>query len=97
MIVSAYPFSLAQNELDAYVGMPEGYTLTYGTSIAAPQVSATILVVKSRMTQQDRKKVSNKSVIKVLKKSVIDLGSPGRDDLYGYGQINLRQTLDYLQ
>ncbi|WP_214785053.1 S8 family serine peptidase [Exiguobacterium sp. S3] len=97
LIVSAYPFSLAQNELDAYVGMPEGYTLTYGTSIAAPQVSATILVVKSRMTQQDRKKVSNKSVIKVLKKSVIDLGSPGRDDLYGYGQINLRQTLDYLQ
>lgn len=97
LIISAYPIYLPQNELDEYVGMPRGYTLTYGTSLAAPQVSASLLLVKSKLIQQNKKNVPNKAVMKVLEKSAIDLGEPGRDNLYGHGQINVRSALDYLR
>lgn len=54
-----------------------------GTSMAAPQVSAIASIIYSLLPGIDCN-----SVIKILKWTAIDLGTPGPDAFYGYGLLN---------
>ena len=61
-----------------------GYT---GTSMATPHVSG----VAAMMMQQG---ITDPAAIEAaLEKFAIDLGPPGRDDQYGYGLIDARNSL----
>ncbi|BCX13539.1 MAG: hypothetical protein KatS3mg085_071 [Candidatus Dojkabacteria bacterium] len=59
-----------------------------GTSFAAPQVSALAALMKSKNSS-----ISNKTIERVISTAVIDLGTPGWDQEFGYGLINAEFSL----
>jgi serine protease len=85
------------NKTDTFLLPPSLYTaprfdvFTYvgyiGTSMATPHVSG----VAAMLMQQGI--TSPAGVEAALERFAIDLGAPGRDDLYGYGLIDARNTL----
>jgi len=89
-IYCLYPTNM-DNELSA-LGIPQGYTFSYGTSLSTPIVSAGSADVLSYY-KSNYKKVTSKDVKKTLAKGAIDLGSKGKDLYYGEGQINLYNSL----
>jgi serine protease len=60
-----------------------GYWRVQGTSFAAPMVSGTAALIRSRWPTMPAGEVINR-IIKTAK----DRGSPGRDDTFGYGLVN---------
>ncbi len=62
---------------------PGGYWRVEGTSFAAPLVSATAALIRARWPGMDSANVINRLI-----STADDLGAPGRDDLYGYGEVD---------
>jgi serine protease len=62
---------------------PTGYWKVQGTSFAAPMVSATAALIRSRWPTMSAGEVVNR-IIKTAK----DRGAPGRDATYGYGMVD---------
>jgi serine protease len=62
---------------------PGGYWRVQGTSFAAPMVSATAALIRSRWPTMSAAEVINR-IIRTAK----DLGAPGRDPVYGFGMVN---------
>ncbi len=62
---------------------PNGYRKLNGTSMACPHVAGVAALVKQR-----RPTWSGSAIRVHLMRTAIDLGSPGRDPLFGYGQVN---------
>lgn len=90
MIYCLYPTS-KDNELSV-LGIPQGYTFSYGTSFSAPIVSAGAADVLSYY-RSNYKKVKSKDVEKTLAKGAVDLGEKGKDSYYGEGEINIYNSL----
>ena len=63
----------------------QGYT---GTSMAAPHVAGLAALLISQMPN-----ITPAQIEKVIRATAKDLGTPGRDDLYGYGMIQPREAL----
>lgn len=63
---------------------PNGYGLGWGTSFAAPQVAATIALMKSLNDS-----LSIAEIRDILHRSAKDLGDPGHDVQTGYGLLNV--------
>ena len=59
-----------------------GYTTSSGTSFAVPFVSTVVALLKQEAAGDD--------VVARLYASALDLGEPGRDDVYGYGLLTIR-------
>jgi subtilisin family serine protease len=68
-----------------------GYVYMSGTSMATPHVSAAAAVVWS----SDRTK-TNAEIRSVLQETALDLGTPGRDNAYGYGLVRTKQAYESL-
>jgi subtilisin family serine protease len=62
---------------------PGGYWRVQGTSFAAPLVTASATLVRSRFPQ-----LSAANVINRLIRTARDLGPSGRDDRFGYGEVD---------
>jgi type VII secretion-associated serine protease mycosin len=62
---------------------PSGYWRVQGTSFAAPMVSGTAALIRSRWPTMPAGEVINR-IIKTAK----DRGAPGRDAMYGYGLVD---------
>nr|WP_229830455.1 type VII secretion-associated serine protease mycosin [Actinoplanes ianthinogenes] len=62
---------------------PGGYWRVQGTSFAAPMVSGTAALIRSRWPDMPAGEVVNR-IIKTAK----DRGAPGRDDVFGFGLID---------
>jgi subtilisin family serine protease len=62
---------------------PGGYWKVQGTSFAAPLVAAAAALVRSRWPTLDAANVINRLI-----RTARDLGPTGRDDRYGYGEVN---------
>jgi hypothetical protein len=61
-----------------------GFSTTFfGTSAAAPHVAGIAALLKSADSQPSRD-----TVINAMKSSAVDLGAPGRDDIYGAGRVD---------
>jgi serine protease len=58
-----------------------------GTSMATPHIAATAALLMSQGV------TSPKAIEAIIKASALDLGSPGRDDEYGYGLVQPRTAL----
>lgn len=90
MIYCLYPTSL-DNGLQV-LGIPQGYTFSYGTSFSAPIVTAGSADVMSYY-RANNIRVKSKDVTKALSKGAEDLGRKGKDKYYGDGQINIFNSL----
>jgi len=66
-----------------------GYTYASGTSLAAPFVSGEAALIWSQHPEWSRDQV-----VQALLRGTNDLGSPGRDNQYGYGLVDVKLTLD---
>jgi subtilisin family serine protease len=62
---------------------PGGYWKVQGTSFAAPLVTATAALIRSKWPTLDAPDVINRLI-----RTARDLGPVGRDDQYGYGEVN---------
>ena len=69
--------------MDLIGARPGGYWRVQGTSFAAPLVAATAALIRSRWPE-----MSAPNVINRLIRTAQDLGVRGRDDTYGYGEVN---------
>ncbi len=67
---------------------PNAYVYMSGTSMAAPHVSAAVALLISNPFYQD---YSVDEIVELLSQYAVDIGDAGRDDLYGYGCINLAE------
>lgn len=93
LILTTFPTNKQNNLVDQIIGIPAGYTLSYGTSLSAPQVSATSALIISEYNRHHAKKIKLNKVVNYLKKGSIDLGDRGYDAHFGYGNINAYQSL----
>lgn len=67
-----------------------GYTFASGTSMAAPHVAGVLALMKSVNPELTPQEVDDLLVRGELSD---DLGTPGRDDAYGYGLINAQRAI----
>jgi subtilisin family serine protease len=68
-----------------------GYGNLNGTSMAAPHVSGLAALIWSLDPSRSRDQVRS-----VIETTADDLGSPGKDNFFGYGRINARRALAQL-
>lgn len=68
-----------------------GYDFFSGTSMAAPHVSGAILLLKEAFPD-----VSGEELMLALYNSANDLGTPGEDNTYGMGMINVLNAYNLL-
>jgi thermitase len=64
------------------------YAALSGTSMASPHVAALAGLVRSLNPN-----LTNKEVMDLLTKNAVDLGTPGHDKYYGWGQVDIYKTL----
>jgi len=72
-----------------WTAVPGGGRYQSGTSFAAPYVSVLTAVEVFRGA-----KPTAVDIRKILRQNVLDLGAPGRDDVFGWGLINKRPACD---
>ncbi len=82
-IVSAYPTSLKPFACSE----GKGYARLSGTSQAAPHVAGVAALVMTRTGDPAR-------VIETILETADDLGTPGRDPVYGYGRVNALEAVE---
>lgn len=94
-IYCLYPTSL-DNGLSE-LGIPQGYSFSFGTSFSAPMVSAGAADVLSYYRSINTgKEIRSHDIEKALTKGSIDLGEKGKDSYYGNGKINIYNSLKYI-
>jgi subtilisin family serine protease len=77
------PTVLAAPAVNLIGPRPGGYWKVQGTSFAAPLVAAAAALVRSKWPTLDASNVINRLI-----RTARDLGAVGRDDQYGYGEVN---------
>jgi subtilisin family serine protease len=71
---------------DMYCSGEDGYDGSSGTSMAAPFVSG----VAAMLVENG---LSNSQIISCILSSTDDLGTPGRDAVFGYGRLNAAEAV----
>lgn len=97
MIITTVPINRPNSPLDQAIGLPRGYTLSFGTSLSAPQVSATAALIIAEYEKKKGKTPNANKVMKYLKKGAIDIGPKGKDDKFGIGEINAFNSLSIIE
>ncbi|WP_338551944.1 S8 family peptidase [Paenibacillus sp. KS-LC4] len=64
------------------------YAALSGTSMASPHVAALAGLIRS--VNPD---LTNEEVMEIMRKSAVDLGDPGKDVYFGYGEIDIDRAL----
>ena len=67
-----------------------------GTSFAAPVVSGVAGLILSESHDRNLG-LTNDDILHLMEQTADDLGSPGRNDEYGYGRVNAKNALEALQ
>jgi subtilisin family serine protease len=69
-----------------YAAVPGGGQNMSGTSFASPFVAVIVALQAAHMRRTPGR------LRKLLKRGAIDLGTPGKDDVYGWGMINMQPS-----
>lgn len=64
------------------------YAALSGTSMASPHVAALAALIRSKNPA-----LTNTEVMDIMRRTSIDLGNPGRDEIFGYGQVDVIKAL----
>lgn len=93
LIITTFPIDQLNTPLDQLLGIPQGYTLTEGTSYAVPQVSATAALIISEYKERTGDKPSVNDVLKYLDRGSSDIVNRSRDSYLGKGKVNAYSSL----
>lgn len=74
---------LSAPAVDLLGATPGGYWWVRGTSFAAPLVTATVALIRARWPEMNALNVINRLI-----RGAKDLGTPGRDERYGFGEVD---------
>ena len=85
-----YPTTL-DNGLSS-LGVPQGYTFNCGTSLSAPAVTAGIADLLS-YSLENKQDLNMKQIVEVLIEGANDIGTPGKDNCFGYGVANIYNSI----
>lgn len=85
-----YPTTL-DNGLSS-LGVPQGYTFNCGTSLSAPAVTAGIADLLS-YSLENKQDLNMKEIVEVLIEGANDIGTPGKDNCFGYGVANIYNSI----
>ncbi|MDT1943653.1 hypothetical protein CKN99_14700 [Carnobacterium maltaromaticum] len=94
LIYTMYPLTLPNPMKDA--GIPDGYTLTYGTSFSSAGVTAVFANYYSYYLQIMQKKPNSQNAHKFIAYNSTDFGVVGKDSQYGYGLPNLIRAYELI-
>jgi subtilisin family serine protease len=72
-----------------FAPIPGGFAWAAGTSMAAPHVAGTAAVYMSAYKSTYGSEISVNQLEQALRYAADDLGAPGRDDVFGYGRVDL--------
>ncbi len=72
------------------LGVPQGYTFSYGTSLSAPQITAAIADV---MDFYGLEAAHKDTALQYLEDTCLDLGEIGYDIKFGHGKIDIYQAI----
>ncbi|MED4255794.1 S8 family serine peptidase [Priestia megaterium] len=97
LVLVTYPTNLPQPYISQVLNLPKGYTLSVGTSLAAPKVAGAIGVLLAESREKSYRELSTNKIEKILRKSSVDLGAKGKDPQFGYGRLNLNKALDLVK
>jgi subtilisin family serine protease len=97
LILVAYPTNLPQPYISEVLNLPRGYTLSAGTSLAAPKISGAVGVLLAESKERGTHNFSINKIDKILRKSSVDLGPKGKDSQFGYGRLNLNRAIDLVK
>lgn len=90
LVYCTYPTSMS-NGLEA-LGIPQGYTFSYGTSLSTPAVSAGLASIIS-IYKKNALPIQSDEIVAVLKDNCVDLGEFGCDRFFGNGLIEINNSL----
>ncbi|UKJ83498.1 S8 family serine peptidase (plasmid) [Priestia megaterium] len=93
LIVTTSPIHKEQSLIEQSKKMPIGYTLTEGTSFAAPQVSAAVALIISQQEKEKKYRITSKEVNSILEEGSIDIGDKGKDIFFGNGKVNIYKSV----
>lgn len=96
MVLTLYPTNLELPILNTILGIPNGYTLSAGTSLAVPKVTGAVGVLIAHQQAIGKGRLNLRMINKLLKGSAIDLGVKGSDPTFGYGLVDVNKALDLL-
>lgn len=65
------------------------YAALSGTSMASPHVAALAALIRSANPL-----LKNTEVMDIMRRSAVDIGTPGKDKYFGYGQIDVVKALE---
>ncbi|MDQ0205647.1 S8 family peptidase [Alkalicoccobacillus murimartini] len=65
------------------------YVVMSGTSMASPHVAGLAALIRSVNLE-----LTNDEVYEIIRNTATDLGMPGKDKYYGYGEINAQAAID---
>jgi len=77
---------------DVRSSVPWGYSTMSGTSMACPHVAGAVALLRSAFPG-----TSTDQVKEALYLTAVDLGTPGEDNAYGMGRIDLVEAYNYLK
>ncbi|MEK3790154.1 S8 family serine peptidase [Paenibacillus sp. FSL R7-0204] len=93
LMLTSFPGLLPNSPLDSILNIPQGFSLSYGTSLAAPQVSAAAGLLISNYYDKYHQYPPKNKIIKLMEQKAVDLGDPGRDNQFGYGEVLVQQMI----
>ncbi|KAI4452138.1 hypothetical protein C823_006720 [Eubacterium plexicaudatum ASF492] len=76
--------------------VPQGYSFSYGTSFAAPAVSAGLADILSYYIEKGQD-VSMNQIMEDMMRGAEDIGAVGKDIYFGVGEVQLYQSLHTLK
>lgn len=76
--------------------VPQGYSFSYGTSFAAPAVSAGLADIVSYYIEKGQD-VSMNQIMEDMMRGAEDIGAVGKDIYFGVGEVQLYQSLHTLK
>lgn len=97
LVLTTYPTNLPKPYISEVLGLPDGYTLNLGTSLAAPKISGAVGVLLAESKDKEVNNFSLHKVEKILRKSSVDLGTKGKDAQFGYGRLDLNKALELVK
>ncbi|MDR3686693.1 MAG: cell wall-binding repeat-containing protein, partial [Coriobacteriia bacterium] len=68
-----------------------GYQFWYGTSFSSPAAAGAIAYL-----WRAEPDLTNDQIVSYVESSSVDLGTPGRDDMYGYGMVDMQAAYNKL-